>query len=139
MLHKTQRDARGKVARYANALSATQPYPRAMDGNQPPRRHFIPEWAERRHMNQADLLRALSRLEGEPADKSTVSRWWAGSMPNRKHLKMLQGVFALEDFRDLFRHPDDDWMARFFKRMSEEERVRAKVILEQTFPHLKAG
>ena len=99
------------------------------------RLHFIPEWAERRGLRQADLVDAL----GGAVDKSTVSRWFSGTLPARDHLAALQGLFELEEASALFRHPDDDWLARFFRSRTEEERYRIRQILEAAFPQAKAS
>jgi hypothetical protein len=45
----------------------------------------------------------------------------------------------LDEPAALFRHPDDDWLARFFRGKSEEERYRIRQILEAAFPTKKAG
>lgn len=89
--------------------------------------HFIEEWAERRGLKQADICRALD------VDKSTVSRWFDGVLPQVKHLEPLAELFEVEP-NALFRHPDDDWLARFFKERDEEERARIKATLEAAFP-----
>lgn len=97
--------------------------------------HYIPEWAEHRHMRQVDVLEAL---QGR-VDKSTVSRWFKGAMPVTGHLLALQVLFELEEPAALFRHPDDDWLARFFRGKSEEERYRIRQILQAAFPQAKVG
>ena|SRR3990167_2127523 len=99
------------------------------------RLHYIPEWAERRGLRQADIVEAL----GGAVDKSTVSRWFAGTLPVREHLEALQGLFGLEEMAALFRHPDDDWLARFFRSRTEDERYRIRQMLEAAFPKAKAS
>lgn len=89
--------------------------------------HFIVEWAELRHHKQADLV----KLTG--ADKGTVSRWFSGNVPRDEYLVKLSALFGVE-ISDLFRHPDDDWMARFFRDRSEEEIERIRATLETAFP-----
>lgn len=96
-------------------------------GKQPTRFHYIPEWAKHRHMRQRDVVRALR------VDKSTVSRWFDGTIPVDEHLIALTGLFAAEEPAALFRHPDDDWIARFFKGRSEAARKRARAALELIF------
>ena len=100
-----------------------------------PRVHYIPEWAEKRRMRQVDIVEGLNGL----VDKSTVSRWFAGSAPESKHLLALAELFQLEEPVSLFRHPDDDWLARFFRGRSEEERYRIRQMLEAAFPWAKAS
>jgi hypothetical protein len=97
-------------------------------GKQPNRPHFIPEWAERRgYKNQADLADALD------ADKSVVSRWYSGTSPSKEWQKKLSSLFDCE--RDgIFRHPDDDWIAKFFRDRSDDEIKRMKQMLEAAFP-----
>lgn len=95
---------------------------------QPRRPHYIPEWAEHRGFKtQVELAEELG------IDKSTVSRWYNGSSPGIKHQEALAELFNC-DPESLFRHPDDDWLARFFKERSREEVQRAKVMLEMAFP-----
>jgi hypothetical protein len=67
-----------------------------------------------------------------------VSRWYAGSIPRDEHLDALVQLLGLEDPRDLFRHPEDDWMARFLRDRDEEERERIRRTLEAAFPKQRA-
>lgn len=94
---------------------------------QPRRPHFIPEWAEARNLSQADLARELE------ADKSVVSRWFNGTTPGVEWQQKLAALFHCEP-DSLFRHPDDDWMAQFFRDRSREELERMKKLLEAAFP-----
>ena len=100
---------------------------RIHSGKQPLRFHYIPEWAKHRHLRQCDIARALN------VDKSTVSRWFDGSLPVEAHLIALTGVFGADEPAALFRHPDDDWIARFFRGLSEAARKRARAALELIF------
>lgn len=98
-------------------------------GKQPRRPHFIPEWAERRgYEDQADLVKALG------ADKSVVSRWYSGATPGEEWQKKLTALFHCEEPDGIFRHPDDDWLAKFFRDRSDDEVTRAKQLLETAFP-----
>ena len=94
---------------------------------QPRRPHYIEEWASRRQMTQADLARELG------ADKSLISRWYSGSTPGVEWQQALADLFHV-DAESLFRHPDDDWLKRFFQGRSDEEIDRIKRSLEVTFP-----
>lgn len=96
---------------------------------QRPRRHFIREWMESREppVQAADLVRA------DVADKSTVSRWMGGQMPQDAQLEKLGAYFQV-DPESLLRHPDDDWMTRFFEGRAKAERDGIKKMLEQAFP-----
>jgi transcriptional regulator with XRE-family HTH domain len=95
---------------------------------QPRRPHYIREWAERRGFHkQSELCTALD------VDKSLVSRWYSGATPGVDYQNKLAGLFSIEP-ESLFRHPDDDWIARFFKKRSAEEIERAKRLLETAFP-----
>ena len=96
-------------------------------GKQPHRLHFIVEWAERRQLTQADISRELE------VDKSSVSRWFAGTLPAEKHLLALAALLQI-DVPALFRHPDDDWLARFLRGRDEAERARIRATLEAAFP-----
>jgi transcriptional regulator with XRE-family HTH domain len=95
---------------------------------QPIRMHYIPEWAARRDLSQADVARELE------VDKSTVSRWFAGVIPAERHLLALVGLFAVDDVAALFRDPDDDWMARMFRGRSRQELERIIKTIETAFP-----
>ncbi len=99
----------------------------------PNRLHYIPEWAEKRGLRQADIVRELQEA-GATVDKASVSRWFSGSMPDRKNLLALQALFGLDETASLFRHPDNDWIERFFSDKNEEERQRIQQMLEAAFP-----
>lgn len=76
---------------------------------QPRRPHFIREWAELRgYARQVDLAEALG------ADKSIVSNWYTGTSPTTGYQEKLAALFDC-DPESLFRHPDDDWLAKLFK------------------------
>lgn len=90
---------------------------------QPHRFHYIPEWARHRNVKQADIARGLQ------VDKSTVSRWFDGTLPAEDHLIALAGFLEADEPAALFRHPDDDWLARFFRGRSAAQRKRAINIL----------
>lgn len=90
----------------------------------PPRFHYIPEWAERRQVKQADIVRALE------VDKGSVSRWFQGTIPVEQHLIALAGFLEAEEPAALFRHPDDDWLAAFFRGRPAAQRQRAINILK---------
>jgi len=100
---------------------------------QPRRPHFIAEWAEKKGLNQAELGREIG------ADKSVVSRWYSGSSPTEEWQNKLASFFEI-DREALFRHPEDDWIRRFFEGRAIEEIERAKRMLEMAFPKKsKAG
>uniref|UniRef100_UPI003BAB6059 helix-turn-helix domain-containing protein n=1 Tax=Stappia sp. TaxID=1870903 RepID=UPI003BAB6059 len=104
--------------------------PKIHAGKQPPRIHFIAEWAEKRGLTQADIVRITG------IDKSNVSRWFKGVVPRHDHMIVLVECLALETPNDLFRHPDDDWIARLFRDRSQEERERMIATLEAAFPRI---
>jgi transcriptional regulator with XRE-family HTH domain len=99
----------------------------------PPRIHYIPEWAERRGLTQADIVRVTG------IDKSNVSRWFKGVVPRHEHLLILVGCLGASEPSDLFRHPDDDWLARLFRDRTREERERMIKTLEAAFPRKNAA
>jgi len=102
-------------------------------GKTPIRRHYIVEWAERRQVTQADLVRATG------ADKAAVSRWFNhGVIPSEKHIDNVASALNVEDVASLFRHPDDDWLSRMFKDRDEEERLRMRQMIELAFPAKRA-
>lgn len=114
------------------AIDATVAVTRIHKGKQPRRPHFIPEWAEARRLKPADLARELG------ADKSVVSRWYNGASPGAEWQDKLAALFHCE--RDaLFRHPDDDWLSRFFRGRAADEIERIKATLEAAFPRSKPG
>ena len=101
--------------------------PKNPDPENTPRIHFIKEWALHRGYEPDDLC------EGVYVDKSSVSRWYNGTIPSAKHLLALAGFFGI-DVADLFRAPGDDWLRRFFENRAEEELERIKMSLELHFP-----
>ena len=96
-------------------------------GKQPRRPHHIADYAERRGLTQADLAREIG------ADKSVVSRWYSGASPSMDWQQKLAEFFEV-DREALFRHPDDDWLTRFFADRNAEEVDRMKQLLEAAFP-----
>lgn len=98
----------------------------------PQRIHYIVEWAEKRNLRQADIVREVG------ADKGLVSRWFTGTLPKQDYLEKLAGLFGT-DVPGLFHHPDDDWLARFFRDKSEEQRDRAIEMLKLMFKEQKDG
>jgi transcriptional regulator with XRE-family HTH domain len=101
--------------------------PRIHASKQPRRPHFIPEWADRRNLSQADLARELG------ADKSIVSRWYSGASPGVEWQQRLAALFHC-DPDDLFRSPDDDWLKRFFEDRTPEEIKHIQHSLSVLFP-----
>ena len=99
---------------------------------QPRRPHHVVDWAEKYNLTQADLARELG------ADKSVVSRWFGGATPSIDWQEKLAALFKCEP-EALFRHPDDDWLRRFFQDRSQEEIDRIKATLETAFPRRLAG
>lgn len=133
-LHQTQRCVKRNLASDANdavhrhALLLRMAKPPTIHGNKSPVRiHFIVEWAEKRHLTQADIVREIG------ADKSVVSRWFSGSLPTEKYLEPLAGLFST-NVNGLFRHPEDDWVMRFMQERSIEELNRIRATLETAFP-----
>lgn len=101
--------------------------PKIHSSKQPRRPHFIEEWAERRNLSQADLARELG------ADKSVVSRWFNGASPGADWQDRLAALFHCEPDA-LFRHPNDDWIKRFFEGRTAEEIEHIQRSLEIIFP-----
>lgn len=94
---------------------------------EPARLHFLNEWMDKRGVKQADLVRELG------VDKGTVSKWCAGKLPQETNLIAIAAFFEIEP-NDLFRHPDDDWLSRFFRDRSQEELNRMIETLKAAFP-----
>lgn len=94
------------------------------------RPHYLRAWAEFRHKKPADIIRDTG------ADKSLVSRWFDDekpTTPSPKWIEILSGYFETEP-EGLFRHPDEDWFARFFAGRKRDEVERMKATLETAFP-----
>lgn len=73
----------------------------AMNNNADSRpRHFIPKYAVATGKSRSDII------EFTGADKSVVSRWFDGSLPQRRYMNMLAKMFSV-DVSDLFRDPDE--------------------------------
>lgn len=85
-------------------------------GKTPIRMHYIVEWARHRRQRQTDIVKGLG------VDKATVSRWFKGAVPSNQHLIALAGFLEAEEPVALFRHPDDDWFARLFHKVTEQKR-----------------
>lgn len=100
----------------------------------PQRIHFIPEWAEKRHLKQVDVVRETG------ADKGLVSKWFNGTLPKPEYLEKLAALFGT-DVQGLFRDPDDDWLAKFFQDKTEEQKEKAISMLQLLFdqPSRKSG
>lgn len=97
----------------------------------PIRRHFVKEWMEARNMEPVDLIEQLD------ADRSTVYRWMAGQMPQPDWQVRIAALFHIEP-EALLRHPDADWLSRFFAGREAEERERIKQAMELAWPRKQA-
>lgn len=99
---------------------------------QPRRPHYIAEWMERRNLKAIDLAKELG------ADKGLVSRWLDGASPGTDWQEKLGAFFGCG--RDgIFRHPDEDWLKRFFEGRKADEVARIKATLEAAFPKAVNG
>ncbi|MBD8665272.1 helix-turn-helix transcriptional regulator [Rhizobium sp. CFBP 8752] len=98
----------------------------------PHRIHFIPEWAEKRQMKQADIVRELG------VDKGLVSRWFDGTLPKADYLDRLAALFQT-DVHGLFRSPEDDWLTQFFQDKTEEQKEKAINVLKLMFDQGRTG
>lgn len=111
-----------------NMVAAMNNLPIIHGGKTPTRIHFIVEWAEHYGMKQSDIVRELG------VDKGLVSRWFSGTLPKHEYLERLAALFQMEgDINRLFRHPNDDWLLKFFQDKSEADRERARELLELMF------
>lgn len=90
----------------------------------PPRIHYIAEWSEKRGKKQVDLVNATG------ADKGTVSRWFAGRLPEQPYLMKIAAYLAVDEPADLFRHPDDNWFKRMFEGRSRKDVEDSKRLVE---------
>jgi transcriptional regulator with XRE-family HTH domain len=89
--------------------------PKIHHGKTPPRIHYIAEWAEKRGKKQVDFVEAIG------ADKGTISRWFAGRLPEQPYLLKIAEFLAVDEPADLFRSPDDNWFKRIFEGRSKKE------------------
>ena len=79
-------------------------------------------------------------MEALQADKSVVSRWYSGASPGEDWQLKLAALFGHEGEPEIiFRHPDDDWLARFFRGRDEAERKRIIQTLEAAFQRKASG
>jgi transcriptional regulator with XRE-family HTH domain len=99
----------------------------------PFRLHYIREWAAKRGMRQADIVRELD------IDKSNVSRWFKGHLPTEENILRLAALFQCEEPAELFRHPDQDWMFRLLRGRSIDEQERIRRTIEAAFPQRSAA
>lgn len=91
------------------------------------RLHFMPEWAELRGMSQTEIAESLE------INKSTVSKWFNGALPSEANLPRIAAMFGVE-VDELFRMPEDNWLANFLRGRSAEERDRIRRTLMAAFP-----
>lgn len=89
-------------------------------------------------MTPPDLLDALNDPDRfsdlQQIDKSQVYRWLKGQLPHPPMQKRIADALGLDAPTDLLRHPDDDWLAKFFRDRDSEEIERIKKTLESAFP-----
>jgi transcriptional regulator with XRE-family HTH domain len=89
--------------------------------------HFIAEWLEHRGLSQADIVREIG------VNKGTVSKWCSGALPGEDNLRTLAAFLEVEPV-ELFRHPQDDWITRFFMNRSTEQLKQMVATLNAAFP-----
>ncbi|MEY9098865.1 transcriptional regulator with XRE-family HTH domain [Sinorhizobium fredii] len=92
----------------------------------PERLHFVPEWAQRKGMKQVEVALRIGATQG------LVSRWFAGTVPSTDYLQKLADLFGT-DIHGLFRHPDEEWIARLLRGRSPAERQKAVEMLMLLF------
>lgn len=86
-------------------------------------------------MDPMELVDLLNEPESEePIDRRQVYRWLKGSIPRETTLVRIAAALALESSEDLFKHPDEEWLARFMRGRSDDERERIKATLVTAFP-----
>ena len=106
---------------------------------QPHRPHFIREWAEHRgYLKPSELADAL------PVQRSIVTNWYKGTSPQKPHQLALAALFfpgedPEERRKAIFRHPDEDWLSRFFAGRKKDDIERIKATLETAFPRKRSA
>jgi len=71
-------------------------------------------------------------------DKSLVTKWASGNMPTGKNIMTITEQLNIEP-NDLFRHPNDDWLTKFFEGRKQDEIDRIKIMLQAAFPKTGTG
>lgn len=90
-------------------------------------------------MEPMDLVNSLNESESHPyLDKTQVYRWLRGVLPHPEMQRRIEGVLNLDE-NGLLRHPDQDWLARFFEGRSREETERIKKAMELSWPKKSMG
>lgn len=126
----TELPRRGSLSSMASSMGRP---PRIHKGKTPHRIHYIPEWARKRGIKQAQIAREIG------VDKSSVSRWWKGAIPEERHLAPLCGLLGADFIGDLFRPPEEDWMLRLLRGRPPDEQERIEITINTAFPRRKAG
>jgi hypothetical protein len=117
------------INKSAPLVELTQIYARRT----PRRPHYLADWMERRHISRKDLIEDLG------VDKGQVSKWLdeeKPTTPGPDWAAKLGAYFSTEgaDPVDIFTHPDNDWMMRFFEGRRLDEIERIKLTMETAFP-----
>lgn len=89
--------------------------------------HFIKEWAEKKNISQAEVSRAVG------ANKSVTSRWFTGMVPKTEYLEKIAALFGT-DVHGLFRHPDEEWIAKLIRSKTGKDREQIIKALKELFP-----
>lgn len=77
-------------------------------------------------------------IEELDVDKSQVYRWLKGQLPHADMQERIAALFQIEP-EALLRHPDDDWLSRFFSGRDAAERDRIKKAMELAWPPKRTG
>lgn len=100
------------------------------------KRHYIREWAKWRGLSQAKIVRAFGEVvdADRAPNKSTVSRWFAGTLPHQEHLDRLAEIIGVNETAALFRDPQMEWAVEVLRGRNPEERERIINTLKAAFP-----
>lgn len=120
-MQPTPKTASGKIC------AMKKPMANIHQRKMPIRRQFIAEWAQARGLKAADLVEQLG------VDKSQVYRWFKGQMPQPAQQEAIAALFEIEP-EALLRHPDDDWLSRFFAGRDAAEKDEIKRMIEKAWP-----
>lgn len=89
--------------------------------------HFIGEWIAALGHTQEDVAEKIG------VNKSTVSRWCAGGLPELDNVLKIADVLGREP-NDLFHHPKEVWLLETYRSKDDKDKKRLEIAVSNTFP-----